>query len=116
MFEFWDWVGGRYSLWSAIGLPIAVFIGMDNFEELLAGAFEMDEHFRSAPLESNMPVIMALLGIWYDNFFGTRTATPSCPTTSTCTASRPTCSSSTWKATASVSTATARRSITPPAR
>ncbi len=70
MFEFWDWVGGRYSLWSAIGLPIAVFIGMDRFEELLDGAFVMDEHFRTAPLEHNVPVILALLGIWYNNFLG----------------------------------------------
>jgi glucose-6-phosphate isomerase len=69
MFEFWDWVGGRYSLWSAIGLSIALFIGMDHFEELLAGAFEMDEHFRTAPFEKNLPVILALLGIWYDDFF-----------------------------------------------
>ena len=73
MFEFWDWVGGRYSLWSAIGLPIALYVGMDNFEELLAGAHEMDQHFRTAPLEQNMPVIMALLGIWYNNFFHTET-------------------------------------------
>ena len=72
MFEFWDWVGGRYSLWSAIGLSIAISIGMDNFEELLAGAHEMDEHFRSAPLEQNLPVIMALLGVWYNDFFGTQ--------------------------------------------
>ncbi len=70
MFEFWDWVGGRYSLWSAIGLSIALYIGMDNFEELLAGAHEMDRHFRSAPLEQNMPVILGMLGIWYHNFFG----------------------------------------------
>ncbi|MFQ3576630.1 MAG: glucose-6-phosphate isomerase [Cytophagales bacterium] len=70
MFEFWDWVGGRYSLWSAIGLPIALYIGFDKFEELLAGAHEMDEHFRTAPLEKNIPVILALLGIWYNNFFG----------------------------------------------
>ena len=69
MFEFWDWVGGRYSLWSAIGLSIALYIGMDNFEELLAGAHDMDQHFRSAPLRQNMPVILALLGIWYRNFF-----------------------------------------------
>lgn len=69
MFEFWDWVGGRYSLWSAIGLSIALYIGMDNFEALLEGAHEMDQHFRSAPLEANMPVILALLGIWYTNFF-----------------------------------------------
>ncbi|MGD0464714.1 MAG: glucose-6-phosphate isomerase [Tepidisphaeraceae bacterium] len=73
MFEFWDWVGGRYSLWSAIGLSIAVNIGMDNFEQLLTGAFEMDEHFRTAPLEKNLPVILALLGIWYNNFFGAQT-------------------------------------------
>ncbi|MDO9372168.1 MAG: glucose-6-phosphate isomerase [Gammaproteobacteria bacterium] len=73
MFEFWDWVGGRYSLWSAIGLPIALYIGMDNFEALLAGAHEMDEHFRTASLENNMPVILALLGIWHNNFFGAQT-------------------------------------------
>ncbi len=73
MFEFWDWVGGRYSLWSAIGLPIALFIGMENFESMLAGAHEMDEHFRTAPLEKNMPVIMGFLGIWYNNFFGAQT-------------------------------------------
>lgn len=73
MFEFWDWVGGRYSLWSAIGLSIALFIGMDNFESMLAGAHEMDEHFRTAPLEKNMPVILALLGIWYNNFFSAQT-------------------------------------------
>jgi glucose-6-phosphate isomerase len=70
MFEFWDWVGGRYSLWSAIGLPIACVIGMDRFEELLAGAHEMDEHFKSAPLEKNLPVTLAMLGVWYANFFG----------------------------------------------
>ena len=70
MFEFWDWVGGRYSLWSAIGLSIAVAVGMDCFEELLAGAHDMDEHFRTAPLEENLPVILALLGVWYNNFFG----------------------------------------------
>ena len=69
MFEFWDWVGGRYSLWSAIGLPIAVSIGMDNFEELLTGAHLMDEHFRTAPLEQNLPATLALLGLWYNNFW-----------------------------------------------
>ncbi|RJP69205.1 MAG: glucose-6-phosphate isomerase [Ignavibacteriales bacterium] len=69
MFGFWDWVGGRYSLWSAIGLSIAIFIGMDNFEELLTGAFEMDEHFKYTSFERNLPVILALLGIWYNNFF-----------------------------------------------
>lgn len=68
MFEFWDWVGGRYSLWSAVGLSIALYIGMDNFESLLEGGFVIDEHFRNAPLEANMPVIMALLGVWYHNF------------------------------------------------
>lgn len=69
MFGFWDWVGGRYSLWSAIGLPIALFVGMDHFEDLLAGGFDMDEHFRSAPLDRNMPVLMALIGLWYNNFW-----------------------------------------------
>ena len=69
MFPFWDWVGGRYSLWSAIGLSIALAIGFDNFSELLAGAHDMDEHFRTAPLERNLPVTLALLGIWYNNFF-----------------------------------------------
>ncbi|HEY0907574.1 MAG TPA: glucose-6-phosphate isomerase [Methylophilus sp.] len=69
MFAFWDWVGGRYSLWSAIGLSIALYVGMDNFEQLLAGGHAMDQHFQTAPLEQNMPVIMALLGIWYNNFF-----------------------------------------------
>jgi glucose-6-phosphate isomerase len=69
MLEFWDWVGGRYSLWSAIGLPIACVVGMDHFEELLAGGHDIDEHFRSAPMRQNIPMIMALLGIWYANFF-----------------------------------------------
>ncbi len=68
MFEFWDWVGGRYSLWSAIGLPVALAVGNECFEQLLAGAYEMDEHFIAAPLENNMPVILALLGVWYSNF------------------------------------------------
>jgi glucose-6-phosphate isomerase len=70
MFEFWDWVGGRYSLWSAIGLSIAIAVGFDQFEELLAGAHEADEHFRTAPLERNIPAIMGLLGVWYNNFWG----------------------------------------------
>jgi glucose-6-phosphate isomerase len=73
MFEFWDWVGGRYSLWSAVGLSIALSVGMDHFEELLTGASEIDEHFRSAPLDRNLPVILALLGIWYNNFFHAQT-------------------------------------------
>ena len=73
MFAFWDWVGGRYSLWSAIGLSIALYVGMDHFEALLTGAHEMDLHFKTAPLEQNMPVIMALIGIWYNNFFAVDT-------------------------------------------
>jgi len=73
MFAFWDWVGGRYSLWSAIGLSIALYVGMDHFEALLSGAHEMDWHFQTAPLEENMPVIMALIGIWYNNFFDVAT-------------------------------------------
>lgn len=70
MFEFWDWVGGRYSLWSAIGLSIILGVGYDNFIELLTGAHEMDNHFQSTDLESNIPVILALIGIWYNNFHG----------------------------------------------
>jgi len=70
MFRFWDWVGGRYSLWSAVGLSSILYVGMDNFIKMLEGAHEMDEHFRSAPLEKNIPVILAMLGIWYGNFFG----------------------------------------------
>ena len=73
MFTFADWVGGRYSLWSAIGLSIALYIGMDNFEELLTGAFEMDEHFLNTPLRANLPVILGVLGVWYNNFFGAQT-------------------------------------------
>ena len=70
MFEFWDWVGGRYSLWSAIGLSISLSIGFDNFAELLDGAHEMDNHFASTEFESNIPVILALIGVWYNNFHG----------------------------------------------
>ena len=73
MFEFWDWVGGRYSLWSAIGLSIALAAGMDAFEALLSGAHRVDQHFRTEPLEQNIPVIMGLLGVWYNNFFGAQT-------------------------------------------
>ena len=73
MFGFWDWVGGRYSMWSAIGLSIACAIGMDRFEERRAGAHALDEHFRTAPLEQNIPVVLALLGVWYANFFGAQT-------------------------------------------
>ena len=70
IFPMWDWVGGRYSLWSAIGLPIALAIGMSNFKELLSGAYTMDQHFQTAPFEQNMPVLLALLGVWYGNFWG----------------------------------------------
>jgi glucose-6-phosphate isomerase len=70
MFGFWDWVGGRYSLWSAIGLPIALAVGMARFEELLAGAHAMDEHFRTTPLERNLPVLLGVLGVWYRDFLG----------------------------------------------
>lgn len=73
MFGFWDWVGGRYSLWSAIGLSIALYIGFDNFEELLAGGHAMDQHFRDTPPAESLPVILALVGIWYNNFFGAQT-------------------------------------------
>ncbi len=73
MFVFWDWVGGRYSLWSAIGLSICLSIGFENFEELLTGAHVMDEHFKTTAFEKNIPVILALIGIWYNNFFGAQT-------------------------------------------
>jgi glucose-6-phosphate isomerase len=73
MFEFWDWVGGRYSLWSAIGLPIVLAVGFERFLELLEGAHAMDEHFQTAPLDQNLPVIMGLLGVWYRNFLGAST-------------------------------------------
>ncbi len=73
MFEFWEWVGGRYSLWSAIGLSIACYIGFENFEELLKGAFEMDQHFKESEFKQNIPVILGLIGIWYNNFFNAQT-------------------------------------------
>lgn len=73
MFEFWNWVGGRYSLWSAIGLSIALSIGFDNFEQLLSGAHAMDRHFAEMPLEHNIPVLLALIGLWYSNFYGAET-------------------------------------------
>ncbi|GAM78786.1 glucose-6-phosphate isomerase [Vibrio ishigakensis] len=75
MFEFWDWVGGRYSLWSAIGLSIALGVGFDNFVELLTGAHEMDNHFKSTELENNIPTLLALVGIWYNNFHGAESET-----------------------------------------
>lgn len=73
MFGFWDWVGGRYSLWSAIGLSISLAVGFENFEKLLDGAYFMDQHFQNAPLEQNAPIVLALLGIWYSNFYGAET-------------------------------------------
>jgi glucose-6-phosphate isomerase len=73
MFKFWDWVGGRYSLWSAIGLSIALVIGYDNFEQLLLGAHGMDRHFKETKLEDNLPVLLAVLGIWYNDFYGAQT-------------------------------------------
>jgi glucose-6-phosphate isomerase len=73
MFEFWDWVGGRYSMWSAIGLPVALLVGMDRFEEMLSGAHAMDQHFRTAPLEANAPVVLGMLGVWYSSFLGAET-------------------------------------------
>ncbi|KIJ63827.1 hypothetical protein HYDPIDRAFT_29175 [Hydnomerulius pinastri MD-312] len=73
MFQFWDWVGGRYSLWSAIGLSIALYIGYDNFESLLKGAHGMDKHFKETPLENNLPVLLAVIGVWYNDFYGSQT-------------------------------------------
>lgn len=73
MFKFWDWVGGRYSLWSAIGLPIMLAIGPDNFKDMLLGAHEMDKHFLETKLEDNLPVLLALLGVWYNDFYGAQT-------------------------------------------
>lgn len=70
MFQFWDWVGGRYSLWSAIGLSIALVIGYENFEQLLKGAHGMDRHFKETPIENNLPVLLAVIGIWYNDFYG----------------------------------------------
>eukprot|EP01065_Artemidia_motanka_P010049 TRINITY_DN1524_c0_g1_i1.p1 TRINITY_DN1524_c0_g1~~TRINITY_DN1524_c0_g1_i1.p1 ORF type:complete len:632 (+),score=201.88 TRINITY_DN1524_c0_g1_i1:60-1898(+) len=72
MFAFWDWVGGRYSLWSAIGMSIAIAVGMDGFEEMLEGGYLMDQHFKETPLEANIPVILAMLGVWYNNMFGSQ--------------------------------------------
>ncbi|MBN8105845.1 glucose-6-phosphate isomerase, partial [Vibrio vulnificus] len=73
IYPMWDYVGGRFSLWSAVGLSVALAVGYDNFEALLKGAYEMDNHFQSAEFESNLPVIMALLSVWYNNFYGYET-------------------------------------------
>ena len=70
VFPMWDWVGGRFSLWSAVGLSIALSVGYDNFDKLLKGAHAMDEHFRTAPFANNIPVVLALLSVWYNNFYG----------------------------------------------
>jgi glucose-6-phosphate isomerase len=99
-FEIWDWVGGRYSLWSAVGLPVMLAIGFEHFGEMLDGAHAMDEHFRTAPLDRNMPVLLALLGSEYIDSSAPR-PTPSCPTTTACASCPPTSSSSRWRATAS---------------
>jgi glucose-6-phosphate isomerase len=108
MFGFWDWVGGRYSMDSAIGLSTMLAIGPENYRAMLDGFHQMDEHFRTAPYEKNLPVILALLSVWYTDFL------PSCPTSNTSSASRPIFSSSPWRATASTSPSGARRSaITP---
>lgn len=114
MFQFWDWVGGRYSLWSAIGLSIALVIGYENFEQLLKGAHGMDKHFKETPLEKNIPVLLAVLGIWYNDFYGTLflpcslikpvpcqapRPTSYSPTTSTSTNSQTTSNKATWNLT-----------------
>ncbi len=111
VFEFWDWVGGRYSLWSAIGLPVALYLGMDKFEALLDGGHAMDEHFRHTALDKNIPVLMAMLGIWYGNFFHAE-SNAVFPYDQTCTASRLICSNWIWRATAKVWTVRAMRWIT----
>ena len=102
VFGFWDWVGGRYSLWSAIGLPVMIAIGPENFRAFLDGAHEMDTHFRSAPMLENIPMVMGLIGYWHRVVCGFRRA-PSFRTTSACRGCRPICSSSTWNRTASAS-------------
>ena len=113
VFGFWDWVGGRYSVWGAVGLPLMIAIGPERFAEFLTGAWEMDRHFVEAPLPQNMPVLLALVGIWHRNVMGYPTRAilpydqrlPGCP---------PTSSSSTWSRTARASPSTGRRS--PPRR
>jgi len=115
MFGFWDWVGGRYSVWSAIGLPVAILVGMDRFEAFLAGAHAMDEHFRTAPWERNLPVTLGLVGLWNTNLLGAHTMRCSL-TTTRCACCPPTCSSSRWRATANGSPGTARRWSASPVR
>ena len=100
MFGFWDWVGGRYSMDSAIGLSTMLAVGPENFREMLAGFHAMDEHFRTAPLEKNLPALLGLLTLWYNNFFGAQTV-GIMPYAAYMPAFPPTCSSCRWKATAS---------------
>jgi hypothetical protein len=116
MFGFWDWVGGRYSLWSSIGLPVALAVGAAHFEAMLDGAFAMDEHFRTAPVRENIPMVLGLLGVWYTAASSATPRMPCCPTNSSSTACPPTCSSSTWRATASASRAPVCRFRSRPAR
>ena len=116
MFEFWDWVGGRYSFDSAIGLSLMLAIGPEQFTELLAGFHSIDEHFRTAPFDRNLPVLMGLLGVWYDDFFGARDPGGAARTATTSRASPRTSSSSRWRATGSRSTSTATPSACRPAR
>ena len=115
MFGFWNWVGGRYSMESAIGLSTMVAIGPERFGEMLAGSHEMDEHFRTAPLEQNLPVLMGLLALWYRDFFGAQTYGVM-PYEQYLKRSRPTCSSSPWSPTASTSRWPGTRSATTPGR
>ncbi len=100
MFGFWDWVGGRYSMDSAIGLSTMLAVGPEHFRAMLGGFHEMDEHFRTAPFERNLPVLMGLLTVWYTNFFGAET-TAVLPYDQYLSASPPTSNSSRWRATAS---------------
>ncbi|BBZ64569.1 hypothetical protein MMON_58700 [Mycolicibacterium monacense] len=107
MFGFWDWVGGRYSVDSAIGLSVMAAIGRERFAEFLAGFHLVDEHFRTAPLEANAPALLGLIGLWYSNFFGAQSRAV-LPYPTTCPGSRPICSSSPWSPTASRCAPTAR--------
>jgi len=115
MFEFWDWVGGRYSLWSSVGLSIALYTGMDNFEELLQGAYEADLHFRNTPYEQNIPVIMGLLGFGIIIFLMLNRM-PYCLTTNPCAASPITFNKAIWKAMAKVLPCRVKKWITVPDR
>jgi glucose-6-phosphate isomerase len=111
MFPFWDWVGGRYSVWSAIGLALVVYIGIDNFKEFLAGAHAMDQHFQQTPLEKNLPVILALIGIWTSSV---AIRSRSRLITKICACSPATCNSWKWKATANASRSMVLKSMSQP--